>query len=522
MEYTFQHTDQSEKLHALQVEHGLIREVGVYLNRNTHQMGFLLPLSKRDHVVTQQRIARSTRMLRDADGNCPWERAALCYQMSPMSASLTSEMDMTLIALMVKAPASCLYLGEVDHHGNFLPLKAPLMVGRMVADLKKHVVVPAASAEDVALAARRSDLVFGVRNVEELMVLLSGNGAIRPTPASGIEKLEGDAQSYLLDDFRFIKGQARVKEAAEIAMAGGHHLLLVGPPGEGKTEVAKRAYTICPKLTVHEAIDVAAIWEAKGDRRLSVQPPFVKATRNATPVALHGGGGSEGPSPGVVSLAHKGILMADEVFLWTKTMLDSLRIPLEDKKVNIHRKDWSVEFPADFQLIATANPCQCGFWSPGNSDPRTCTCSKTELYNYAKKVSGPILDRLDLKVWVGRLGEKLLTDEHADAEASVDIAARVTAAREMQLERYAGLPIHRNSELSPALYDSYCHESPAAIKAIVDAGAKRILSTRGIVRLRRLARTCADLRSSGSVEAEDVEKAIGFMTVPLPNMDRLT
>ncbi len=519
MEYTLLPDEKTETINTLLIQSGFISETTVTLTRNHQRVGFQFPLTGQAHVDTQQRIAQTTMRLVNSAGVPPWMDASLCYQLSPMSAKLTPEMDMTLIALMVNAPTTYLYLGETTHTGEFRPLKSPLMVGRWVGDTNKPIVVPAASAQDVALAARKDNLVYGVRDIDDLMEVIADTGVIAPTQCPHNTTLDSDQQAYALDDFKYIKGQKRVKEATEIAMAGGHHLLLVGPPGEGKTEVAKRAYTICPKLTIHEAIDVAAIWEAKGDRRLSTQPPFVKATRNATPVALHGGG-SESPSPGVVSLAHKGILMADEVFLWTKTMLDSLRIPLEDKKVNIHRKDWSVEFPADFQLIATANPCQCGFWSPDNQDPRVCTCSRTELYNYAKKVSGPILDRLDLKVWVGRLGEKLLTDHQDDSETSSDIAKRVARARNMQLERYEGLPIHRNSELSPALYDDYCFESNTAIKSIIAVGREKILSTRGIVRLRRLARTCADLRGSTTVEANDVERAVDFMTVPLPSRNR--
>jgi len=447
--------------------------------------------------------------------NGEWPRGEIIFYVTPTDVEITSQLDMAyLAALVAKGPTFRLFCGEIDSDGRFLPLEAPLAVGKAAKDMGKTIVVPQASAGLVALTGANT---IGVSNVEDLLLAIDGGlDFIEASSYEAVAKLEYSNA----DDLAVIKGQQEAKVALEIAVAGGHNLLFVGAPGEGKSALAKRAYTIMPQLDLEEAIEVSTLWHASGrvgtDELLTV-PPFVAATKNTSPTALRGGGGLDGPQPGLVTLAHKGILFADEVFEWTRPRIDSLRIPLQDKEVIISRKDWQVTFPADFQLIASANPCPCGYW---RHPERKCQCHEnksgysTTRVRYVQKMSGPIMDRIDLKCWVPPLLDAAF--DEPDGEPSSVIRQRVIAAREMQQQRYAQVDITRNAELGPGLFEMFCNESPKVMKVLKKVRSKLALSTRGLDKLRAVARTCADLRQSGTVEEEDVERAVQFMNVELP------
>lgn len=416
----------------------------------------------------------------------PWTGRYLVYNLVPSDAPLHRTLDMALIAAMIKDSPNHLYCGEVDVNGEFLALPYPLEVGRLALDLEKPVVVPACSAAIVALSGAG---VYSVANVEELLAVVSGKVEVAAVPDWWTHSADIDD----LDDLRYIKGQQQPKWALEVAIAGGHNLILVGPPGEAKSEIAKRAYTIAPPLSQREAVELTTIWHAGGRLPLTkmlTRRPCVEASQQSTPTALLGGGNAEdGPIPGLVSLAHKGVLLSDELPEWSRAKVDSLRIPMQDKQVTISRRDWQVTFPADFQLIATANPCPCGYYG---HPTHACVCTEAQRRRYSNKISGPVADRLDIKVRVEPVGEAIF--EPTGGETSASIAARVEEAVSRQHERYSDTDITRNGELRPGMFELLCKEQPGAIEAAKQVQQKLGLSSRAIHKLRGLARTIADLR----------------------------
>ena len=461
----------------------------------------------------QQRLGMALGTLflaRDNSWEHPWDGGDVTYTLAPQPTETETTLDMAYLAATITAGNwPDLFCGECNAVGQFLPLIAPLAIGNKARQLGKRIVVPSCSAKIVSVSGAE---VIPVSNIEDLRAVINGHGEPTTPPKwEDIAKLSYPPQ----DDFRVIKGQEKAKEALEIAIAGGHNLMLMGPPGEGKSALSKRAYTIAPPLSRSEALTVTELWQAA--KRVSPQtlltlPPFVVASKESSEVALIGGGSTEGPVPGLVTLAHKGVLFADEIFEWTRTGIESLRVSLQDKRVVISRKDWQVSFPADYQLIGAANPCPCGYWG---HPVRECTCTKQQRQRYLAKVSGAVMDRIDLKCWVPPLLDEAF--EEPTGEDSATIRERVIGANEMQKERYKDVDITRNAELGPGLVDSLCNESLEAEAQLKKIYEQLKLSTRGLDILRKIARTCADLRSGEAVELEDVQRASEFIEVPLPN-----
>jgi len=468
----------------------------------------------RFHQLSSSDGAEVADRIEAALGNDPWT-GDVVYQVVPAETEVTPLLDMAyLVATIAGRSTTYVYCGELDAEGRFLSLPSPIAIGQAAKELGETIVVPQQSAETVALTGAD---VIGVSNIDELRTAV--DGGVDYTIATVSE----DASDLIYptsDDMFTIKGQDEVKQVLEIAVAGGHNLLLVGPPGEGKSAIASRAYTIMPPLSMDDCIEVTSLWQAaeraSGDELIKTRP-FVAATKNTSPTGLQGGGSSTtGPRPGLVTLAHRGILFADELFEWTRVKIDSLRIPLQEKQVVMSRRDWQKTFPADFQLIASANACPCGYW--GHPE-HPCECHEnskgysTTRVRYVRKMSGPIMDRIDLKCWVPPLLDAAF--DEPTGETSATIRQRVTAARQMQEQRYEHTDITRNAELGPGLF-GLCNETGEAIEVLKAARGKLGLSTRGIDKLRAVARTCADLRQSEKVEAEDMERAMGYMKVELP------
>jgi magnesium chelatase family protein len=404
-------------------------------------------------------------------------------------------------------PPDVTYCGQFDGHGDFLPLRNPLAVGMAAKATGGWVIVPAASADLVRAVYGR---VVGVKNPVELWQAL---GRWNPFPQTWhTADLPRQQEVSAAIDLCKIIGQEQAKRAVEIAVAGGHDLLVVGPPGEGKSLLASAIPGLAPPLSTDEALEVAELYHAQGllpgDAVPSAAP--LRQVDASISVAALLGGGSEEAFGGEVTLAHRGFLYFDEFLQCTRRTLEALRTPLQDGKVSISRTRWKKEFPAAFQLVAATNPCPCGGWTPG--DDSRCTCTKSERRKYAGKLSQPLCDRLEVRVFVTPSGGNFYSAK--GAETSAVVRARIVAARAMQAERYAGLEFSVNARVT-AEWLALCEYGLDVARRLRELANGGGVSTRGLTNLVKVAQTVADLAGSERIRLEHLAEAEEYLGAPL-------
>lgn len=395
------------------------------------------------------------------------------------------------------------FVGELALDGNLRPVKGVLP---MVLKLKeiggKRLIVPKSNLKEAGIVEEVD--VFGVKNLKECIEFLKGEIKIKPFKIN-IEEIFEKIGNYGVD-FKEVKGQKFVKRAIEVAVSGFHNILMIGSPGAGKSMIASRVPTILPPLTFKEALEITKIYSVAGilDKPIITERPFRSPHHTISDIAMIGGGTI--PKPGEISLSHNGVLFLDEFPEYRRDVLEALREPLENGKVSVSRAKGRVEFPARFLLIAAMNPCPCGWYG---DETHSCNCTLSQIIKYRKKISGPLLDRIDIHIEVSSLPAKFLFEEKEE-ESSEEIRKRVIKAWEIQQERFKGMDINFNSHMKSAEIKKFCIMEKGAKKILEEAMEKLNFSARSYDKIRKVARTIADLENSDIIKTHHISEAIQY------------